>query len=80
MDKLKHVKFLSVLMDESTDKGNADDELFMAVWCEHDSRIHTRTTFFHFERPKSVDSRGLFRNALGKLEIDLEVVAQSLLV
>lgn len=50
LDKLKKVKFVSVLMDGSTDKGNVDDELFMAVWCEHnssDERIHTKTTFFH---------------------------------
>lgn len=84
LNKLKKVKFVSVLIDGSTDKGNVDDELFMAVWCEHnssDETIHTKTTFFHVEKPKSVDGSGLFeslKNALLKLEIVIETSSSKL--
>ena len=32
--KLTQAKFVSLLMNGSTDKGNADDEVFMVVWCD----------------------------------------------
>ena len=69
-DKLKQAKFFSLLIDGSTDKGNADDEVFMAVWCDgksSDEKVHTRTAYLHVERPKTVDACGLFlavKNAL----------------
>ena len=52
-DKLKQAKFFSLLIDGSTDKGNADDEVFMAVWCDgkgSDEKVHTRTTYLHGQK------------------------------
>lgn len=52
-------------MDGSTDKGNTDDEVFMAVWCDStnaDEKVHTRTTYFHMCRPKTVNTAGLFQS------------------
>ena len=76
IDRLTQAKFFSLLMDGSTDKGNAEDEVFIVVWCESnastDEKIHTRTTFFYVCRPKSVDTTGLFqsvKNALFRLGI-----------
>lgn len=57
-ERLRQAKFLSVLIDGSTDKGNTDDEVFMAVWCDSkstDEKIHTRTIYFHVDRPKTVN-------------------------
>ena len=74
-EKLAHAKFFSLLIDGSTDKGNADDEVFMAVWCDSsstDEKMHTRTTYFHICRPKTVDANGLFlslKSALLRLGI-----------
>ena len=48
-DRLTQAKFFSLLMDGSTDKGNADDEVFKAVWCESSTstneKVHIRATF-----------------------------------
>ena len=63
--KLTQTKLVSLLMDGSTDKGNADDEVFMAVWCDStsaDEKMHTRTTYFHVCRPKTVDAAGLLQS------------------
>ena len=43
-------------MDRSTDSGNVDDELFLAVFCDvdgMDERVHTRMKFLAVERPKT---------------------------
>ena len=56
-EKLAQVRFFSLLIDGSTDKGNADDDVFMVIWCDSsspDKKMHTRTTFFHVCRPKTV--------------------------
>ena len=47
-EKLTQTKFISLLMDGLTDKGNADDEIFMAVWCDStsaDEKMHTTFMF-----------------------------------
>ena len=60
---------------------NADDEVFLSVWCDcssADEKIHTRTTYFHICRPKTVDANGLFLSLksallrLGISDIDAE--------
>ena len=51
-------------MDGSTNKGNSDNELVLAVWCDpdgKDERIHTRMSFFKVIHPDSVSGSGLFR-------------------
>ena len=74
-EKLAQAKFFSLLIDGSTDKGNADDEVFMVVWCDSisaDEKMHMRTTFFHVCRPKTVDAKGLLqslKSALLRLRI-----------
>ena len=65
-EKLAQAKFFSLLIDGSTDKGNIDNEIFMAVWCDCntngvDEKIHTRTSYFHVGVPSTVDARGLFQ-------------------
>ena len=35
-ENLASAKFFSILMDGSTDKGNIDDEMFLALWCDVD--------------------------------------------
>ena len=47
-DTLTKAEFFSLLMDGSTDKGNCDNELLLAVWCDSDGkdeRVHTRMSF-----------------------------------
>ena len=65
-EKLAQAKFFSLLIDGSTDKGNIDNEIFMAVWCDCnangvDEKIHTRTSYLHVGVPSTVDARGLFQ-------------------
>ena len=73
LERIAQAKFFSVLIDGSTDKGNIDNEVFMAVWCDTDGtdeNMHTQTSYFHVGRPSTVDATGLFQclsNALGKL-------------
>ena len=80
-EKLTQAKFFSLLIDGSTDKGNADDEVFVVVWCDSssaDEKMHTRTAYFHICRPKTVDANGLFLSLesallrLGISDIDAE--------
>ena len=73
LERIAEAKFFSLLIDGSTDKANADNEVFMAVWCDtdgSDEKIHTQTSYFHVGRPSTVDAAGLFQNlsiALQKL-------------
>ena len=42
-------KFFSLLMDESTDSANIDDEMFLVLWCDinsNDEMVHTNMSFF----------------------------------
>lgn len=68
-------------MDDSTDKANIDNQVFMAVWCDTDGtdeKVHTLTSYFHIDRPSTVDTTGLFQclsNALKQLgcaEVNIE--------
>ena len=61
--RLAKAQFFSILMDGSTDVGNIDDELFLVLWCDincDDQAIHTNMSYFSIQRPKSVDSQGLY--------------------
>ncbi|KAL5487067.1 hypothetical protein EMCRGX_G019626 [Ephydatia muelleri] len=62
--QLEQAKFFSILMDGSTDSGNIDDELFLAVFCDvdgMDERFHTRMKFLAVERPNDATASGLFQ-------------------
>ena len=62
-ENLASAKFFSILMDGSTDKGNIDDEMFLALWCDvdgTDEKVHTRMVFFAVARPTDVTASGLF--------------------
>ena len=81
VDKIKHTKFFSILLDGSTDKGNIDNEAILLIYCDtdgHDDKIHTRTVYFKLIRPKSVTAEGLFDvvqkclNGLGIQSVDIE--------
>ena len=50
-------------MDGSTDSGNIDDDIFLALWCDvdtDDQLVHTHMSYLCVSRPKSVDGKGLF--------------------
>ena len=50
-------------MDGSTDCGNIDDEIFLALFCDIDGRdekVHTRMMFFALGRPQAVTAVRLF--------------------
>ena len=80
-EKLTQAKFFSLLMNGSTGKGNADDEVFMAVWCES-----TSTDEKHVCRPNSVDAHELFHSLSSVLfrpgisDIDAESCKKNLLL
>ena len=72
---LSKVKFFSILMDGSTDKGNIDDELFLIIWCDingTDDKVHSRMSFHSVARPHAVTSMGLF-NCLQEALLPLEI-------
>ena len=50
-------------MDGTTDKGNIDDEMFLALWCDvesTDKKVHKRMSYFGSSKPKEVNAQGLF--------------------
>ena len=50
-------------MDGTTDKGNINNEIFHAHWCDvesTDKKVHTRMSYFGLSRPKEVNAQGLF--------------------
>ena len=60
---LANAKFFSLLLDGSTDTSNIDNEVFLAVWCNHNGRhenIPTRMECFTVVQPQSVMVQGLF--------------------
>ena len=60
---LANARFFSLLLEGSTDVGNVDDEVFLAVWCDctqSDEKVHTRMKHFTVMRPQPVTAKGLF--------------------
>lgn len=52
---LSSANFFPLLMDGTTDKGNIEDEMFLALRCDvesTDERVHTRMSYFALARPK----------------------------
>ncbi|XP_065892470.1 zinc finger protein 862-like [Dysidea avara] len=61
--QLKKCKFFSVLLDGSTDSGNIENELIMAVWFnpeDADEKVSTTISYFSISRPSSTTAQGLF--------------------
>jgi len=53
----------SILIDGSTDAGNVDNELFLAVWFDKEGvgeKVCTHASYFRVSRPSSVSAEGLF--------------------
>ena len=61
-EKLNHAKFVSLLMDGSTDSSNAENEIFMVVTCDtksSDEMVHTKTEYLCVLRPSAGTASGL---------------------
>ena len=46
---LANATFFSLLLDGSTDTGKIDNEVFLAVWCDNntrDEKVNTRMEYF----------------------------------
>jgi len=62
-DKLQAAKFFSLLLDGSTDAGNVDNELLLAVWFDKDGvgeKVYTRTSYLCISRPSTITALGIF--------------------
>jgi len=60
---LANARFFSLLLEGSTDAGNVDDEVVLAVWynCNwSDEKVHTQMKHFTVMRPQPVTAQGLF--------------------
>ena len=71
LQHLTKAKFFSLLLDRSTDKGNIDNEVLLAVWCDPDGtdkKVHTRMDYLMVSRPQSARANGLFQVLEGGLQ------------
>ena len=62
VEALSHAIFVSIQADGSTDSGNIEDELFIAVYLNHnaiDKQVHIRNPFFTVRRLEHGDAQGL---------------------
>ena len=60
---LSTAKFFGLQADGSTDAGNVEDEVFLAVYFDlhaADGRVHVRSQFFAARRPARANAEGLF--------------------
>ena len=60
---LRKTKFFSLLLDSSTDAGNINNELVLAVWFDwdgSDEKVCTRTSHFKIMKPSILNAQGLF--------------------
>ena len=65
LSTLSKAKFFSLMMDGSTDKSNADNELLLVLWCDTDGvneKIHTRMSYLAIHKPQHVTAKGLFQS------------------
>ena len=63
LQALKAARFFSLQADGSTDVGNVENELFLALYFDpyaSDGRVHIRTKFLSVRRPKSGSAEALF--------------------
>ena len=62
-------KFFSLLMDGSTDKGNADNEATLVVWCDpegENEKVCTKIGYLAVFRP-NLTAEGLFETVNNSL-------------
>ncbi len=75
---LHDAKFFSIQMDGSTDSGNMEQEMFMAIFFDphgDDGVVHIRSKYLCVKQPKSVDASGLFeclQDAMSCIGMDCE--------
>ena len=58
--EIKKAKFLSLLLDGSS---NIDNEMILAVWCDingEDKKVHTRIEYFTIVQPQFCTAEGVF--------------------
>ena len=63
-------KFFSLLMDGSTDKGNADNEATLVVWCDpegENEKVCTKIGYLTVFRPHHLTAEGLFETVNNSL-------------
>ena len=62
VNSLASAKFFSLQLDGSTDVGNVEDEVFLAVFCDlhsADGRLHVHNEFLTIRRPSRSNAEGL---------------------
>ena len=62
VEVLGRAKFFSIQADSSTDAGNAEEELFLVVYLDHnamDKRVHIRNPFFMVRKLQQGNAEGL---------------------
>ena len=60
---LSRARFFGLQADGSTDAGNIEDEVFLAVYCDPraaNGRVHVRINFFPVRHPARANAEGLF--------------------
>ena len=60
---LSRGRFFGLQADGSTDAGNIEDKVFLAVYCDPraaDGRVHVRSKFFPVRCPARANAEGLF--------------------
>ena len=71
LQHLTKAKFFSLLLDGSINKGNIDNEVLLAVWCDPDGtdeKVHTRMDYLMVSRPQLATANGLFQVLEGGLQ------------
>ena len=62
VEVLSCAKFFSIQADGSTDSGNIEEELFLAIYLDHSAtnkRVHIRNPFFTVRKLECGDAQGL---------------------
>ena len=60
---LQKAKFFSLLLDGSTDAGNVENELLLAVWFDKDGageKVYARTSYLCISGPATATALGIF--------------------
>jgi len=63
LDAILKAKFFSIQADGTTDKGNIEEEMFYAVYCDFNSgdmKVQVRNRFLAVRQPTSGNAAGLF--------------------
>jgi len=72
---LSAAKFFSLMLDGSTDSGNIENEILLAIWFDQngpDEKVYTKTSYFNLYKPSSTSAEGIMEGlscALKKIGI-----------